>query len=428
MNLDVLKAVILDQHRVIEKAEIVGRSSVSLFDGVNYIITGLRRAGKSTLLYQKVQDLVANGVSWNQIIYINFEDERLDGFSLSDFNDILSVQAQLSDAEGYFFFDEIQNVEGWEKFARRMADYKEKVCITGSNAVMLSSQMEKVLGGRYIGRNVYPYSFCEYLDALSLAHDGNTVSATRGRALVLRAFEDYLTYGGLPETVHMPERRDYLSTVLQKVLLNDIVARNGIRNVNALRLMVKKLADSLKDELSSSSVRNILSFVGLEMSRATIIDYMSYCIDAYLIFRIGNWRGHFSEKESAAKYYFTDNGILSLFLVDRNALLLENLVAVSLVRKYGLESVFYLKNARQRLDVDFYIPEEGLLVQVAYSLDRTSDDRETEQLVRASRIIKDARRFLILTKEEEGSLEVSGIRIEVLPVWKWLLGLEDVIA
>lgn len=428
MNLDVLKAVILDQHRVIEKAEIVGRSSVSLFDGVNYIITGLRRAGKSTLLYQKVQDLVANGVSWNQIIYINFEDERLDGFSLSDFNDILSVQAQLSDAEGYFFFDEIQNVEGWEKFARRMADYKEKVCITGSNAVMLSSQMEKVLGGRYFGRNVYPYSFCEYLDALSLAHDGNTVSATRGRALVLRAFEDYLTYGGLPETVHMPEKRDYLSTVLQKVLLNDIVARNGIRNVNALRLMVKKLADSLKDELSSSRVRNILSFVGLEMSRATIIDYMSYCIDAYLIFRIGNWRGHFSEKESAAKYYFTDNGILSLFLVDRNALLLENLVAVSLVRKYGLESVFYLKNARQRLDVDFYIPEEGLLVQVAYSLDRTSDDRETEQLVRASRIIKDARRFLILKKEEEGSLELSGIRIEVLPVWKWLLGLEDVIA
>ena len=401
---------------------------MSLFDGVNYIITGLRRAGKSTLLYQKVQDLVANGVSWNQIIYINFEDERLDGFSLSDFNDILSVQAQLSDAEGYFFFDEIQNVEGWEKFARRMADYKEKVCITGSNAVMLSSQMEKVLGGRYIARNVYPYSFCEYLDALSIAHDGNTVSATRGRALVLRAFDDYLTYGGLPETVHMPERRDCLSTVLQKVLLNDIVARNGIRNVNALRLMVKKLADSLKGELSSSSVRNILSFVGLEMSRATIIDYMSYCIDAYLIFRIGNWRGHFSEKESAAKYYFTDNGILSLFLVDRNALLLENLVAVSLVRKYGLESVFYLKNARQRLDVDFYIPEEGLLVQVAYSLDRTSDDRETEQLVRASRIIKDARRFLILTKEEEGSLEVSGIRIEVLPVWKWLLGLEDVIA
>ena len=80
MNLDVLKAVILDQHRVIEKAEIVGRSSVSLFDDVNYIITGLRRAGKSTLQYQKVQDLVANGVSWNQIIYINFEDERLDGF------------------------------------------------------------------------------------------------------------------------------------------------------------------------------------------------------------------------------------------------------------------------------------------------------------------------------------------------------------
>ena len=164
MDHSVLKSVIFDQHEIIKAFHIVEREYE--FDlNANYVVVGLRRAGKSTLLYKVARDLTASGVEWNQIIYINFEDERLDGFTLQDFNDILSVQAELSSKKGWFFFDEIQNVDGWEKFARRMADSKEHVFITGSNAKMLSSEIEERLGGRFLTKYVTPYNFREFLAA-----------------------------------------------------------------------------------------------------------------------------------------------------------------------------------------------------------------------------------------------------------------------
>ena len=150
MNHDLLKNIIYDQHELIQNADIVARPSYSFEPNANYVLVGLRRAGKSTLLFKIVQDLVAKGVTWEQIIYINFEDERLSEFQKEDFNDILSVQSELSAERGYFFFDEIQIVPGWEKFCRRMADAKEHVYVTGSNASMLSREISTTLGGRYL--------------------------------------------------------------------------------------------------------------------------------------------------------------------------------------------------------------------------------------------------------------------------------------
>ena len=126
MNLKVLKSVIFDQHEIIRNARIVPRR-YSLDPQANYVITGLRRAGKSTLLYKIARDLVESGVEWSRIIYINFEDERLAEFRVDDFNDILSAQSELSRQSGFFFFDEMQNIDGWEKFARRLADAGERV-------------------------------------------------------------------------------------------------------------------------------------------------------------------------------------------------------------------------------------------------------------------------------------------------------------
>ena len=167
MNHDLLKSVIYDQHEIIKNFQIVPREYE--FDlNANYVVVGLRRAGKSTLLYKIVQDLIENGTDWNQIIYINFEDERLSEFTVNDFNDILSVQAEMSDNKGWFFLDEIQNIDGWEKFARRLADSKEHVFITGSNAKMLSSEIENRLGGRYLTKYVTPYNFREYLSAKNI--------------------------------------------------------------------------------------------------------------------------------------------------------------------------------------------------------------------------------------------------------------------
>ena len=164
MNHDIIKRVIFDQHQVIKDAVIVDRD-VFLEKNVNYVLVGLRRAGKTTLLYKRVQDLIKEGVEWNQIIYINFDDERLLQFNVEDFDDVLQVAEELSSKKHYFYFDEIQNIDGWEKFAIRISNQGYKVDITGSNAKMLSKEVEAKLGGRYISKEILPYSFNEFLRA-----------------------------------------------------------------------------------------------------------------------------------------------------------------------------------------------------------------------------------------------------------------------
>jgi len=263
MDREVLKTVIFDQHEVIKNSHIVEREYE--FDlNLNYVLVGLRRAGKSTLLYKVVKDLIIDGTDWEQIIYINFEDERLDGFTIDDFNNILIVQAELSDKKAWFFFDEIQNVEGWERFARRLADSKEHVFITGSNSKMLSTEMEAHLGGRYITKYIMPYNFREFINANDVEYKGY---GTKEQGKIKRLFEQYLQQGGLPEAVYAKDKREYISNVYRKVLLGDIAYRNNIRNINGLKLMIKKLAESVKDEVSYNKLNNIFKTMGLSLSK-----------------------------------------------------------------------------------------------------------------------------------------------------------------
>lgn len=180
------------------------------------MITGLRRAGKSTLLYKIARDLVESGVEWNRIIYINFEDERLAEFRIGDFNDILSAQSELSRQSGLFFFDEIQNVDGWEKFARRLADAGERVWITGSNTNMLSSQIATTLGGRYFVKHVTPYRFDEYLDAANVPHDAEALYATKTRGAIAGAFDTFYQNGGFPESLRYNSPREYAEACTKK--------------------------------------------------------------------------------------------------------------------------------------------------------------------------------------------------------------------
>ncbi len=417
MNHDILKEVIFDQHEIIKKTKIVPRDYD--FDlNANYVLIGLRRAGKSTLLYKIVKDLVDKGIEWNQIIYINFEDERLAEFSLNDFNDLLSVQAELTDKTGYFFLDEIQNIEGWEKFARRMADSKEHTFITGSNAKMLSQEIENRLGGRYLTKYITPYNFSEFLTAKQIDFSDKAIFGTKESGKIKREFSEYFYFGGFPEALNYQNKREYVSSIYQKVLLGDIAARNGIRNPNGLQILMKKIAESVKDEISYSKLHNILKTIGVKISKDIVIDYIGYAKQSFLIFAIKNYFSKFVEKETTPKYYFNDNGLLNLFLNKEEPLLLENLVAINLWNNYK-GNVYYLKS--QNLDVDFFIEETGTAIQVAYSITNISDDRETKSLVEAAKTLKEAKEFVIITYEEEKELNMDGVKIQVIPVWKWLL-------
>lgn len=422
MNHEVLKQVIFDQRRVMQRMEIVPRA-YALEPHANYIITGMRRCGKSTLLYKRARDLVAAGCIWDQIIYINFEDERLLGFSLADFNDIIQTAAELTSEEPYFFFDEIQNIQGWERFARRMADEKRRVCITGSNAEMLSGEMELRLGGRYMVFELSTYSFAEYLDASHIRHDMEACHTSELIGPIQLAAQDYLRCGGLPESIGFIDRRAYADAVYQKVLLGDIAARHKVRNIFPLRMLVKKLAETVTSEISYNALSKAVTATGASLSVDAAISYIGYAEDAYLIFSIQNCIARFAQHEGTPRFYFTDNGMLDLFLYDKDPLLLENVVAMDLRRRFGSQ-LTYFKSRRTGIDIDFYLPDESWAIQVTYTLDELSSKQEIGSLVKLAKDqrMAPARSTIVTLADDERTIEVEGSRIEIMPLWKFLLG------
>jgi len=419
MDKNVLKTVISDNMAEIPKYSVNPRD-VRFEDAGNYVFVGMRRAGKSYLLYHRMQSMLAKGMKPHEMLYINFEDERLAGMKSDELNLLLETHLEMYGVKPVLFLDEIQNVAGWEKFARRLADTRQRVYITGSNAKMLSGDIQTTLGGRYIAVDVYPYDFREYLRAGNTKFSGDARFSTRGKAAILRAFTDYFHFGGLPETLMFSSKRDYLTSIYQKIYLGDIAARHSIDNLPALRVLFKKLAESVRQPVSYSRIAHIVSSAGAKISVNTIINYIEYAKEAWLIVPIRNIAGKIVEKETKPKYYFADNGILNLFLLNGETSLLENLAAINLLRKYGRDgSVFFYNNG---VEVDFYLPETATAIQACYSLNNADGtlDREVNALLKASNVLE-CKRLLIITADTEKTFTVSGREIEALPLWKWLL-------
>ncbi len=367
--------------------------------------------------------MLSCGHGWDEMLYLNFEDDRLTGFTNDDFEQILECHAEMYGRRPMLFLDEVQNVEGWEKFARRMADAKYDIWITGSNAKMLSSEIMSTLGGRYLSTEVYPYSFLEFLGVKGIVADENSLLGTEPRAQMLRAYSEYLQWGGLPESVGLSVKRDYLTSTFQKIYLGDIVSRNKISNPNILRLLLKKLAESVKQPVSYNRLSSILSSVSGKISMPTVSKYIEYCESAWLLLRLRNVSAPFADKEMSCKYYFVDNGVLNLFLINGETSLLENLVALSLFRKYGHdhdnERVFFYND---NVEVDFYVPEDGLAIQASYSISHSdvTYGREVEALKKLPKVLT-CRRRIILTYDESDIVTDEFGTIEVKPLWKWLL-------
>ena len=386
------------------------------------IFVGVRRSGKSFLLFQKMRQLLADGKGWDEMLYLDFEDTRLEGFSADDFNLILECHQEMYGKRPMLFLDEIQNVDGWQKFARNLADKKYSVFITGSNAKMLSKEIMTALGGRYLPVEVYPFSFKEYLSYTGVAYDDLALTATESKARFMKAYGEYFTWGGLPESIKLPVKRNYLSSVFQKIYLGDIVQRNGISNPRLLQLMIKKMAESVMQLVSYNRISKILSSVSGKISVPTVSNYISSSEDAWLLLRLRNIASSFSDKESICKYYFIDNGLLTLQLLSADTILLKNMVALSLFRKYGHdkdnERVFFYN---VNVEVDFYVPEDELAIQVSYSIaDPETEKREKEPLEKLPNV-HPCRRRIIITYDEEGTLTDKHGTIEVIPCWRWLL-------
>ena len=416
-----LKQVLLDNQKDVEQYDIFPRH-YDLDSFPLMIFVGVRRSGKSFLLFQKIRQLLAAGKGWDEMLYLDFEDTRLDGFTTDDFNLILECHQEMYGKRPMLFLDEIQNVDGWQKFARNLADKKYSVFITGSNAKMLSKEIMSALGGRYLPVEVYPFSFKEYLSYTGVAYDDLALAATESKARFMKAYAEYFTWGGLPESINLPVKRSYLSSVFQKIYLGDIVQRNGISNPKLLQLMIKKMAESVMQPVSYNRISKILSSVSGKISVPTVSNYISFSEDAWLLLRLRNIASSFSDKESICKYYFIDNGLLTLQLLNSETILLENIVALSLFRKYGHDEDnerVYFYNAN--VEIDFYVPEDELAIQVAFSIaDPETLQREKAALEKLPNVHSCSRR-VIITYDEEDTLTDKHGTIEVIPCWKWML-------
>lgn len=417
MDKNVIKQIILNQQDFIGRIKLQSRN-VCFEENANYVLVGIRRAGKSYMLYQHIQHLVANGHSIEEMLFINFEDERISDIRKEDLYLILEAYRELFAFQPIIFLDEIQNVEGWEHFARRLADEKYRVFITGSNAHMLSREISSTLGGRYLTKEIRPFSFSEYLEYHNI-HLPQHWELSPIRADVVRLFSDYFYYGGLSEVFDIQDKKSWLQSLYQKILYSDIVMRKGVRNERSLRLLIRKLADSVMQPTAIKRLQDILQGDGTKITRDTIGSYLDYLHESYLTFGISSFTDSVSQRESIKKRYFYDNGILNLFLFFPETKLLENLVAIKLYNKYGDDLYYFNKN----VEVDFCVPNDGLLIQASYRMiDEATRNREIGALQKLSKFIK-PQRCIIVTYDQEEIIQSNDldVQIEVIPAYKFML-------
>lgn len=412
---ELIRNIIVDNQQLIEKIDLVERN-ITFEEKGNYVFVGVRQAGKSYMLYHRIKQLIQAGASIDEMLYVSFDDERLAGMKAEELDLLLQAHRSLYDCKPIVFLDEIQNIDGWQYFARRLANEKYQVYVTGSNAKMLSRDISTTLGGRYWVKDIYPYDFSEYLRAHNLLLPKHwDVGKTKND--VARLFNDYFYYGGFPELTNVVAKRAWLTNIYGKIFFSDIIVRNKVRNEEALRMTIRRLAESVMHPIAYNHISNLIKSTGTSTNPGAVISYVRFLQDACIVFSLENFATKFVEKETVKKHYFVDNGLLNLFLVNPDTMLLENIVAIALRKRYG-EGLYYYN---KKVEVDFYIPDEALAIQVCYDLsDEQTLLRETNALLQMKKAFG-LEQMLIITRDEERTIDINDEKIEAIPVWLWLL-------
>ena len=398
---ETLKEVILAQREALRALEqgIVREkeAEVKVEDSFALIITGIRRCGKSTLLNQILRKQKKGH-------YLNLEDPRLEGFELSDFNKVEVIMKELYDKVGIYFFDEIQNIDKWEKFIRYLIDKKEKIIITGSNASLLSQELGTKLTGRHLSIEMFPFSFREFLHM-------------KKEKPSIQSFEEYFYKGGFPEYLKK-ENPEILHELLSDVVMKDIAIRFGIKNTDILNKIAIYLISNVGKEFSYNSIKNMFEIKSVQ----SIIDYISYFEKAYLLFTIPLFSYSYKKQQiNPKKIYSIDNGFSynnsASFSKDRGKML-ENIVYLGLRRKF--KNIFYF---REKTECDFVVKEQDKItqaIQVCFDFNEENKDREINGLFNALKEfnLKEGR---ILTYDQDDTVVIENKKILVQPVWKWLV-------
>ncbi len=388
-------------------------------------LIGVRRSGKSSILFDLINRLRAS-VARENIIYLNFEDDRLFPLKLEHLDLILEGFYELypakRDEKIYLFFDEVQVVDGWELYIRRIYDtLNVGIFVTGSSAKLLSSEIATSLRGRTISFEIFPFSFAEYLRARDIQIN---LSSSKSLSFIKNALAGYVVDGGFAETIHEDGfiSRKILSDYLELIVFKDIAERHNITNTALLKHLNKYCFTNISTLASFTKLYNEFKSQGFKLSKDTIFNYMAYLEDAYALFTVPIYRNSIKEEQrNPKKIYAIDNGFKKIYdyaITEDMGKLYENVVFLHLRRQ--TKEVYYFK---QNQEVDFYakLDDKAVLVNVSYEIkDEKTRKRELDGLLEAMGYFNQDTAYLI-TKDEDSVLEIEGKKVYIVPLYKYLI-------
>jgi predicted AAA+ superfamily ATPase len=375
-------------------------------------VSGLRRSGKSTILHQLVAERRA------PVYYLNFDDDRLIHFTIDDFQRLNESFYELFGSHGEYYFDEIQVIEGWEKYVRRLYDEGKKVFITGSNASLLSSELGTHLTGRNIQLELYPFSFKEYLDYKEIKVTTFSLYQTETKAMIQNQLNSYINDGGIPEYIKTQDPY-YLHSLYENIIYRDIINRYSIKKEKLLKELVHYLISNLGKEFSYNSLKKVVSLSNAE----TVKEYIAYLNNSYMLQTLNRFDYSLKRQiQAPKKIYAIDIALgqsVSFSFSENLGRKIENLVYLQLKRQG--HHLFYHHVDKE---CDFIINDRGKItsaLQVTVSLDEpVTRQREIEGLYDAlSNYNLDE--GVIITMHEEDEIEYQNKKIVITPLWKWLL-------
>ncbi|MEW6006230.1 MAG: ATP-binding protein [Stygiobacter sp.] len=421
---EIIKTIIKDFHKS-SIPDFKERSlEVPLNSGKIISLIGSRRTGKTYYLYQLISKLLET-VKKENILYINFEDERL-SLKSEDLRLIIEAYYELyPENKGtlYIFFDEVQNISNWEKFVRRLYDTVTKnIIITGSSSKLLGKEIASSLRGRAIWYELFPLTFYEYLHFKNI--DATDTYSSKNKARIVNAYYDFLLNGGFPEVIFYDAqlRLKTLQSYLDVMIYRDIIEKHDVKNSASLKYFIKKSLSNVSNTISVNKLFNELKSLGVKISKDTIYDYINYVQDCYLLYLVNIYSESINvQQTNEKKLYCVDNGLVnsvSFKFSENLGRMLENAVFMQLKSKS--EQVFYYKG---RGECDFVIQENDkvfVVYQVVFELNETNKEREIKGLIEALNYFNLDEGY-ILTMDQTEDIEMEGKVLKVRPVWRWSL-------
>ena len=411
-------------HRHIEVSQIQGKVDA---------IIGMRRTGKTVFVYQMMAHLMKQGIKKQQLLYINFEDDRLISLQAKDLSKLTDVfyrlYPELKDQRCYLFFDEIQTAPEWERYVRRLIDTENvQITITGSSSKLLSKEIATSLRGRSIATEVFPFNFTEVLEHEKISYNNSNHFGSKKIALLLNRFQRYLTQGGFPEVQGLKPQIQHqlLQEYVDIVILRDIVERHKVTNIQPLRALINHVLSSPSTLFSVNKFFNSMKTMGIKCGKNTLYDFLGYLNDAYLIFQVSIYsQSERIKRVNPTKIYAVDTGLSFCY---SHAIhpdwwrLLENFIYLHLRKQHFNIAYYKTKNGQE---VDFIIRTwngEQWLIQVSWQIDQQQTRQREISALSAAMIETGIKLAFIITFNQQEIIQVESGQITVIPAWKWCLG------